>query len=110
MYGTRDAARLTGISAGRVRSLVRDGFVEPDRDARGALVFDVATIARLKRANALVNKVSRGRLRASLDSLDGPPDLDRLDVVGGELVVRDGPSTWEARTGQLAMTFDDDED
>jgi tetratricopeptide (TPR) repeat protein len=105
-YTTRDVARLTGLPPQRVRQLVRDGWVRVDRDPRGALRFDVQAIGRLKRAHALVRQVPRGRLRQALERLGGAPDLDRIEVLGGELVVRDGPARWEARTGQLTLDLD----
>ncbi|MGH7899369.1 MAG: MerR family transcriptional regulator, partial [Candidatus Binatia bacterium] len=36
-YTAPEAAKLLGLSVGRVRSFVRSGFLEPERGARGQL-------------------------------------------------------------------------
>ncbi len=109
-YGTRDVARLTGIPATKVRQLVRDEFVHVKRTTRGSMVFDLQGIGRLKRAWTLVKQLPRRKVAEALEHLDGPPDLDRLAVVGDELVVIDLDGVWEPRTGQMGLLFDGRQD
>ena len=106
MYSTRDVVRLCKLTQPQVRQLVRQGWVTPERDARGRFRFDMAMLGRLKRAHQLIQQVPPRRLGAALRSLEGSPDLDHVIVVGGELVVLDEAGMFEARTGQVPMDFD----
>lgn len=103
MFPTRDVARLLGAPTSRVRALVRDGWVTPERDAHGGMRFDFQAVNRLKRAFALSSLMKPRTAKEALARFGVDAPFDRFDVVGGELVVRDDHVVWEARTGQLSM-------
>ncbi|HEX5067024.1 MAG TPA: tetratricopeptide repeat protein [Myxococcota bacterium] len=76
-FGIPEAAALVGVSASRVRRLVRDGVLKPTRGPRGSLRLSFRDIALLR----------------------------SLRDQGGELVVREGSRLRRARTGQYVFDF-----
>src|SRR5262245_28884792 len=76
-FGIPEAAALVGLSASRVRRLVRDGVLTPTRGPRGALRLSFRDVALLR----------------------------RLRDQGGEPVVREGSRLRRARSGQYVFDF-----
>ena len=62
-YSTREVADLLGISATRVRALVRSGVVKPQRDAAGHAAFSFQDLVFL-----------RVVARLALDARDAPAE------------------------------------
>ena len=57
-YTTRDVAELLDMSAAKVRSLARAGFLSPERGVRGQYRFYFQDVVLLRTANELVNPIS----------------------------------------------------
>ncbi|HVP66721.1 MAG TPA: tetratricopeptide repeat protein [Anaeromyxobacteraceae bacterium] len=111
-YGTRDVARLVGVSEGRVRAWVRAGVVSPRRGSRGELRFAFQDLVLLRAAAGLSDaRVPARRLRRTLRRLrEQLPDGRALASVavaadGERVVVSDGRSRWHPESGQALFDF-----
>jgi tetratricopeptide (TPR) repeat protein len=112
-YGVREVAQLLGVSASRVRSLARAGWMESKRDARGKLRFGFRDVAFLRQVRDLPEgRITARRLRRALTRLRAalPPDRDLsefgLATAAGELVVRETGHLWSPESGQMVFDFD----
>lgn len=111
-WGVREVAQLLGLSASRVRSLARAGFLSPERDARGELRFGFRDVVLLRRVQELPEgRVTPRRLRRALTRLRAalPPDRDLTELglatAAGELVVRERGCLWSPESGQMVFDF-----
>ena len=111
-YSTREVARLLGLSEARVRSLVRGGFVSPERDGRDH-VFSFQDLVLLRTAKGLIDAdISPARIKRVMRKLrDGLPDGRPLTGVtisaeGNKIVVRDGNTKWDPEAGQELFDFE----
>jgi tetratricopeptide (TPR) repeat protein len=111
-YSSREVARLLGLSLGRVRSLVRAGFVTPERDGRD-LVFSFQDLVLLRTAKGLMDaSIAPARVKRVLRKLkDGLPDGRPLTGVaisaeGNKIVVRDENTRWDPEDGQALFDFE----
>lgn len=109
----RELESMLGVSRRVVSGLVDAGFVTPTRGPRNALRFtfqDVVllrTALQLRASNIAPRKIVQAlkRLRSELpDAL--PLSGIRVTAVGNEIVVRTGPSQWDAITGQQLLDFE----
>ena len=113
MYSAREVAHVLGVSAHRLRSYLRSGFVAPTRTDRGKLEFSFQDLVLMRKAEGLVTaRIPPRRVHAALRSLrhrmpDGAA-LSRVQLatVGAEILVDDGRTRWDARSGQLVLDFD----
>lgn len=117
VYKTKYLERILGIPASAIRSLVRAGHIESQRGDRGRRGFTFQDLIVMRTANALraagisghkVNRVLRD-LRARL-----PPRMPLSSVAilgaGERIVVRKGPHTWDADTGQYLLPLQAESD
>lgn len=113
-FDTKQAARILGLPAGRLRQCVRSGLVAPQRDARGRLRFDFVDLVLLRTTSGLLKqRVSLkkiGRVLASLRRQIGDRPLTRLSVYadGKRVVAWDGASRWQPDSGQFLLNFETD--
>lgn len=113
LYSVRDVERVLALSRGTLRSLIRVGFVKPERGPRREYRFSFQDLIVLRTARSLIEaKIPRGRIRRSLEALRRHlPDtlpLSGLSIcaVGERVVVRDGNAQWQAETGQYLLGLD----
>jgi tetratricopeptide (TPR) repeat protein len=111
-YSTREVADLLGISATRVRALVRSGVVIPQRDAAGHAEFSFQDLVLLRTAKGLDDaNVSPRRVTKALQALarqlptDKPLSAVRVQIDGSRVIVRDNLGTWEPESGQAVLDF-----
>jgi len=111
-YSSSEVARLLGLSVGRVRSLVRGGFITPERDGK-ELVFSFQDLVLLRTAKALMDaEIAPARVKRVLRKLkDGLPDGRPLTGVaisaeGNKIVVRDEHTRWDPEDGQALFDFE----
>ena len=110
-YTERDVSSLLGFSLRQIRSFTADGLFESAGENDGLLSFEDVVV--LRAAKGLVDEsVSPRKVRSILLKLraqlpkDKPLSAVRLSVEGGEIVVRDGPRSWEPASGQVVFDFD----
>ncbi len=112
-YSVRDVERVLELSPATTRSLIRAGFVSPERGPRREFRFSFQDLIVLRTARALMQaKVSPKRIRRSLESLrrELPDSLPlsglAISAVGDHVVVREGDARWQAESGQYVLGLD----
>jgi tetratricopeptide (TPR) repeat protein len=105
--------KVLQLSATVTRSLVRAGFVHPERGRRRELRFSFQDLIVLRTARALLQaKIPPKRIRRSLESLrrELPESLPlsglAISALGDHVVVRDGDARWQAENGQYVLGLD----
>jgi tetratricopeptide (TPR) repeat protein len=113
VYGTRDLARLLGISASSVRSLIRAGHVRPRKGARGKLQFSFQDLIVLRTARSLSGaRVPTRRLNRCLrqlrNALPTSVPLSGLSItaIGDQIAVREGKQHWDTESGQYLLALE----
>jgi tetratricopeptide (TPR) repeat protein len=113
VYGTADLARLLGISAASVRSLLRAGHVRPRKGARGRLQFSFQDLIVLRTARSLTGaRVPARRLNRSLRqlraALPSSVPLSGLSItaIGDQVAVREGRQHWDTESGQYLLALE----
>lgn len=111
-YGTREVAKMLGLSVGQVRSSVRLGFLSPGRGPRGEWCFSFQDLVLLRAAKDLrAARIAPGRIRSALQTLRGklPPGRSltglHFSADGRRIVVADGTARWQPETGQILFDF-----
>jgi tetratricopeptide (TPR) repeat protein len=112
-YSVRDVERVLQLSPAVTRSLIRAGFVNPERGPRREFRFSFQDLIVLRTARALMQaKISAKRIRRSLDSLrrELPEALPlsglAISALGDRVVVRDGDARWQVDSGQYVLGLD----
>lgn len=112
MYSSRQVAELLALPIAQIREYARAGFVSPLRTSTGAYRFDFQDLVLLRTAVRLAHDhLSHNKVRAAFRQLRAqlPPDraLTEIDVaaVGGQLMVQDGDTLWNAESGQVHLNF-----
>jgi tetratricopeptide (TPR) repeat protein len=112
-YGLHEAAKLLRLPPGTIRSLVRAGFVSPDRGPRNSWRFSFQDLIVLRTAQALASaNVSARRITRSMKALRRrlPPTmpLSGLSVCADStgVVVKEGARRWHAESGQYLLQFE----
>ncbi|MEP7312657.1 MAG: tetratricopeptide repeat protein [Pseudomonadota bacterium] len=112
-YGSKDLQRLLGVSPAVIRSLVRAGYVSPQRGASGRLEYSFQDLVALRTVRSLkAARIPTRRILSSLKTLrrnlpeSAPLAGLSITAVGDEIAVREGASRWEGRTGQYLLSFD----
>jgi tetratricopeptide (TPR) repeat protein len=115
LFRTVDVARVLGVSAERVRAMVRAGWCRPDRAGR-AFTFRFQDLVLLRTAHGLATaRVPPRRLKRALNELlrqlpaGRPLSGVRISAEAGRVVVRDRDSVWQPESGQLLLDFAIDE-
>jgi excisionase family DNA binding protein len=112
-YTTREAAKLLGLPADRVRRYIRAGFLDPPKGPRGEYRFSFQDLVVLRTAKDLsASRIPARRIRRALerlaDELPGGRHLAalRITVRGGQVVVQDGGESWDPESGQRVLDFE----
>jgi tetratricopeptide (TPR) repeat protein len=112
-YSVRDVERLLQLSPATTRSLIRAGFVSPERGPRREYRFSFQDLIVLRTARALLEaRIPAKRIRRSLESLrrELPESVPlsglAISAVGEHVVVRDGAARWQADSGQYVLGLD----
>jgi tetratricopeptide (TPR) repeat protein len=112
-YSVRDVERVLELSPATTRSLIRAGFVNPERGPRREYRFSFQDLIVLRTARALMQaKVPAKRIRRSLESLrrELPESVPlsglAISAVGDHVVVREGEARWQAEGGQYVLGLD----
>jgi len=112
-YSVRDVERVLQLSPAVTRSLIRAGFVNPERGPRREFRFSFQDLIVLRTARALIQaKISAKRIRRSLESLrrELPEALPlsglAISALGDRVVVRDGDARWQVDSGQYVLGLD----
>jgi len=111
-YRTIDVARILGVSAARVRRMVRSGHCAPDRLGR-AYRFAFQDLVLLRTAHGLMRSgiVSPKRVHRALRQLksqlrgDRPLSGVRIYAAPGRIVVSDRDAFWAPESGQQMFHF-----
>jgi tetratricopeptide (TPR) repeat protein len=111
-YTTRQIAEVVGIPGGQVRSLVREGLLDPERGPGGELRFTFRDLVLLRTTKELrAAGVSPRRVRRALRKLQhdlehgGSLSQVRIEAAGDRVVVRDAAGLWEPESGQVELDF-----
>jgi tetratricopeptide (TPR) repeat protein len=111
-YTARQAAHLAGLSLARLRGLMHDRVLSPERGPRGEYRFCLQDVLLLRTAGGLGEHVPFRRLRRALRRLRGRLPHDRplsglrLTAVGEDVVMREGERLWDVASGQGVLDFD----
>jgi tetratricopeptide (TPR) repeat protein len=114
-FGVREVEKLLRLPRSTIRSLIRAGFVSPERGPRNAWRFSFQDLIVLRTAQALVAaNVPRKRIGRSMKELrrhlpEAMP-LSGLNVcaVADRVVVKEGARRWQAESGQYLLAFEGD--
>ena len=108
----QEVADLLGISAQRVRALIRAGVVTPSRDAGRHYTFSFQDLVLLRTAKGLADaKLPPRKMLRALKALaeqlpvDRPLSAVRVLVEGDRVIVRDSNTSWEPESGQTVLDF-----
>jgi tetratricopeptide (TPR) repeat protein len=111
-YSTREVAELLGLSAARVRSLMRSGVVTPQRTSAGRASFTFQDLVLLRTAKGLIDaNVPARRITKALQALasqlptDRPLSAVRVQIDGDRVIVRDSANSWEPESKQTVLDF-----
>lgn len=112
-YSTKEVAKLLNLSEARVRGFVSAGFLTPERDVRGGMLFSFQDVVLLRTAKGLVEaRVPARHVKQSLRKLKSQLPSGRpltgvsISTDGTRIVVRDGSSRWVPETGQSLFDFE----
>ncbi|HET7434593.1 MAG TPA: tetratricopeptide repeat protein [Thermoanaerobaculia bacterium] len=111
-YSVREVSAMLGLSPAQVRSFAAQGFLQPDRGARGELRFGFHDLIILRTASELnAAKIPRRKVLRVLEKLREqlPHGASltgvRIAADGERVVVRDGEAVWNPESGQSLFDF-----
>jgi tetratricopeptide (TPR) repeat protein len=112
-FSTRAAARILAVPPERIRYWVRRRFISPSatRGRRYRFAFKDLLVMRLAKellpSRRHLEPVQRAveRVRAMVGA-SRPVSSLKLENLDGRIVVRDGPTCFEAETGQIIFDFE----
>lgn len=111
-YSVREVSAMLGLSAAQIRSYAAKGFLTPERDAGGDLLFGfqdlviLRTAAELTAAHIPTRKIRRvlASVREQLPEGRSIAGV-RIAADGERVVVRDGDAVWNPESGQSLFDF-----
>lgn len=111
-YSVREVSAMLGLSAAQIRSYAAKGFLTPERDAGGDLLFGfqdlviLRTAAELTAAHIPTRKIRRvlASVREQLPEGRSIAGV-RIAADGERVVVRDGETVWNPESGQSLFDF-----
>jgi len=114
-YGVRDVEKLLRLPRSTIRALIAAGFVTPARGPRSEWRFSFQDLIVLRTAQALADaQVPSRRITRSVRELrrhlpeSMPLSGLSISAVADKVVVREGPSRWQADSGQYLLEFGGD--
>jgi tetratricopeptide (TPR) repeat protein len=111
-FSVRQVADMLGMTVPQVTAYVRAGVVTPKEGRRGQKRFALPDVVLLRTAKGLADHIPAPKLLKALRKLKDqlPPDRPlssmRILAQGDEIVVRDGPTTWNPVSGQRVLDFE----
>jgi hypothetical protein len=111
-FSARQVADMIGMSVPQVLAYVRAGVVSPKEGRRGERRFALPDVVLLRTAKGLADHIPGPKLIRALrklkDQLPAGRPLSSMRILaqGDEIVVRDGPTTWNPESGQRVFDFD----
>jgi tetratricopeptide (TPR) repeat protein len=115
-FTVRQVSEMLGLTPAQIRSFATQGFLTPDRGARGELLFGFQDLVILRTAGELSSaRIPQRKVRRILERLrDQLPEGHSLTGVriaadGERVVVRDGDAMWNPESGQSLFDFSVDE-
>lgn len=112
-YRLGDVQRILGLSAGVVRALVRQRFVNPSRGARREYRFSFQDLIALRAARTLAQAgLPARRIARSLQQLRRrlPEQLPvgglSIRAVGDQVLVRERQREWDSASGQYVLALE----
>ncbi len=113
LYSLKDAAKLFGLTTGRLRYWERSAFIERSVRMAGKRYYSFQDLISIRAARELLDEgiplqsVRRSieALRSSLPRVARPLSALRIVADGTTLVVRDDAGSFEPNTGQLQLDF-----
>lgn len=114
LYAANEAARVTGVTASRLRYWSKSGFLTPTGEEGKRRLYTFQDLIAIRAAKGLLDHgVSLQRVRSSIENLRSTlprvtkPLVElRVQADGPSIVVRSSDSTFDASTGQLLIDFD----
>ena len=114
-YGVKDVEKLLRLPRATIRAFVTAGFVAPQRGPKNQWLFSFQDLIVLRTAQTLVEaNLPQRRITRSVRELrrmlpaSMPLSGLRISAVGDRVVVREGPSMWQADSGQYLLSFEGD--
>jgi tetratricopeptide (TPR) repeat protein len=114
-FGVREVEKLLRLPRSTIHGLIEAGFVRPARGPRNSWRFSFQDLIVLRTAQALASAgVPVKRINKSLKELRRhlpeamPLSGLSIDAVGERVVVKEGPSRWQADSGQYLLGFEGD--
>lgn len=114
-YGVRDVEKLLRLPRSAIHSLIRAGFVSPERGPRNSYRFSFQDLIVLRTAQSLAAaRIPAKRITRSLKELRRhlpetmPLSGLAISTVGDHVVVKEGGNRWQAESGQYVLAFDGD--
>jgi len=111
-YTAKDISAMLNVPLRRVRTLVDQGLLTPQRGKRREYRFSFQDLVFLRSAKGLTDaRVPAQRIRRALRNLSQQLDSERpisaisFSAGGREVVVRDGSKQWHPETGQGVFDF-----
>lgn len=112
-YTAIEAARLLDMSVGQVRAFVRAEFVVPSTSENGQARFSFPDLILLRATNELTKRLPHRRVKRALANLRQQLPANRdlstvhIFIVGDDVIVRDGDTSWNPESGQTQLAFSD---
>jgi tetratricopeptide (TPR) repeat protein len=111
-YSLREVSAMLGLSPAQIRAYATNGFLDPERGARGELRFGFHDLIILRTAGELMSaKIPQRKVRRVLEALrEQLPEGRSLTGVritadGDRVIVRDGGAVWNPESGQSLFDF-----
>src|SRR3954449_11490518 len=111
-YSVREVSAMLGLTAGQIRAWAARGFLTPERDAGGEILFGFQDLVILRTAAELTAAhIPTRKIRRVLESVreqlpEGRSIAGvRIAADGERVVVRDGTVVWNPESGQSLFDF-----
>ncbi len=112
-YTTREVADVLGLPPSRIRSLARQGFLDPVSGPERGYRFTFRDIVLLRAVRDLLDAdVSPRAIRAALEHLreqlpgGRPLSAVRIAADGDRVIVREAGAVWEPESQQFVLDFE----
>ena len=111
-FTVREVSAMLGLSPAQIRGFASQGFLQPERGARGELRFGFQDLIILRTAGELSSaRIPQRKVRRVLQALrEQLPEGRSLAAIriaadGDRVVVREGGAVWNPESGQSLFDF-----